>query len=298
MRERLPGARELVADVALNAGDHLGEGPSWDAATGELTRVDINAGRVHRWAPATEAHSSVDLGDLTGFALPRRTGGLVAGVRHSVVLVDADGTRHTLAEVEADRAENRFNDARCDSAGRLWAGTLSMVRRPGDAALYRIDPDGAIERILEGLTIANGIGWSPDEQLMYFIDSTTQRIDVMDFDPAAGRVHDRRAFVRIDAADGLPDGLAVDAYGGVWVALFGGGAVRRYAPDGRLDAIAPLPVSNCTCPAFGGADLDELYVTSARHGLSDEQLAAQPLAGAVFRIAAGVRGLAAHPFGG
>jgi len=290
--------RTLAAEVALAAGDRLGEGPNWDAAAGELVRVDITAGAVLRLDPASGRQSRTELGDLVGFALPRAGGGLVTGVRHALVLLDPDGGRRTLAEVETDLPENRFNDARCDSAGRLWAGTLSMVRTPGDAALYRVDPDGAIERVLSGLTISNGLGWSPDERTMYVIDSTTQQIDAFDFDLARGTLGERRTLVRIAPADGLPDGLAVDAEGCLWVALFGGGAVRRYTPEGELDAVVELPTSNCTCPAFGGAAFDELYVTSAQHKLSAAQLAAQPLAGALFRVRPDVRGRAIHAFGG
>ncbi len=291
-------ARTLTAEVALADGDQLGEGPNWDEAAQKLLRVDITAGRIHRYAPASERRSTIDVGDLVGFALPRRDGGLVAGVRNTIVLLEAGGGRRIIARVERHRPENRFNDARCDAVGRLWAGTLSMVREPGAAALYRVDPDGAVQAVRRDMTICNGLGWSPNNRLMYVIDSLTQRIDVYDFDLVAGAIHDRRTLVEVDAADGLPDGLTVDAEGGVWVALFGGGAVRRYTPAGELDTVVLLPATNCTCPAFGGAELDELYVTSARHRLSDEQLARQPLAGALFRVRPGVRGRPQHRFAG
>jgi sugar lactone lactonase YvrE len=291
-------AATLAAEVVLAAGDQLGEGPNWDAVAQALIRVDISAGRIHRYQPTTGRSSTIDVGDLVGFAIPRRDGGLVAGVRNTIVLLDADGGRRTIARVEQDRPDNRFNDARCDAAGRLWAGTLSMVREPGAAALYRVDPDGAIRPVIQRMTSSNGLGWSPDDQSMYLIDSPTQRIDVLDFDVTAGTLHDRRPLVEIDARDGLPDGLTVDAEGCIWVALFGGAAVRRYTPDGKLDAVVPLPTMNCTCPAFGGAELDELYVTSARHRLDDAQLAAQPLAGALFRAHPGARGRLPHRFGG
>jgi sugar lactone lactonase YvrE len=217
-------------------------------------------------------------------------------VRHAIVLVADGGARTTIAAVETDRGDNRFNDAKCDPTGRLWAGTMSMRREPASAALYRLEPGGAPVPALNGLVIANGLDWSADGQQMYFIDSPTHRIDVLDVDLATGALANRRPFVEIDAADGLPDGLTVDAEDGIWVALFGGGAVRRYLPDGRLEAVVELPVTNCTCPVFGGEDLDELFITTARHRLTDEQLREQPLAGAVFRARPGVRGRRATPF--
>jgi sugar lactone lactonase YvrE len=173
---------------------------------------------------------------------------------------------------------------------------MSTARVPGTAALYRIEPDGRPERIIAGTTISNGLGWSPSGDRMYFVDSTTQRVDVLDYDRDSGSVRRRRPLAPIDR--GMPDGLAVDADGGLWVCLFGGGEVRRYTPSGELDAVAELPVSNPTSAAFGGDDLGTLYVTSARHRLSPRQLAAEPLAGAVFALRPGTPGLPADRFAG
>jgi sugar lactone lactonase YvrE len=162
-------------------------------------------------------------------------------------------------------------------------------------SLYRIDADGRTERVVSGLTISNGLDWSPDASLMYLNDTPTSRIDVFDHDPFTGAVTDRRPFARID---GFPDGLTVDAEGGVWVALFGGSQVRRYSPDGSLDAVVPLPVANVTSLTFGGPDYADLFVTTARHDLDAAQLEAQPLAGAVFVLQPGVRGRPAGRFAG
>jgi sugar lactone lactonase YvrE len=230
--------------------------------------------------------------------LPRRHApGWLLAAGHRLLLLDGD-EQLTLAVVEADRPGNRLNDCKCDPQGRLWAGTMSKQRTPGTAALYRLAPGGELERVIAGTTISNGLGWSPDGERMYFVDSTTQRIDVLDFDGASGGVADRRPLVDIDPRDGLPDGLAVDAEGGIWVCLFGGGSVRRYAPDGTLAMAIRLPVTNPTSPAFGGPDLRTLYVTSARHRLSLGQLAVEPLAGAVLALEPGVRGLPGHRYDG
>lgn len=302
MNHRITGCGPRASaqvSVALDAGDQLGEAPVWQPGERRLLRVDIAAGAVHSWDPVDGSGETLSLAPPIGFALPRRAGGLVLGQGRAVRCLDAAaGVPRTLAEVEADRPDNRFNDARCDAAGRLWAGTMSTVRRPGAAALYRIDPDGAVERVLAGTTISNGLGWSAGGDRMLFIDSPAQRVDVFDFDAAVGRISGRRTFAAVDPVAGLPDGLAVDAEDGVWVALFGGAALHRYDARGTLDAVVALPVTNPTCPAFGGPGLDVLYVTSARHRLSPEQLRAEPLAGALLALRPGVRGRAAHAFAG
>ena len=298
MREAGDSAAAARVRVALDRRDQLGEGPHWDAAAGELVRVDIANGRVHGWSPAGGADWTLSVGGEVGAAIPRAGGGLLLAVGHDLIARDPDGTQWTLATVERELADNRFNDCRCDARGRLWAGTMSRTRAPGTAALYRLDPGGEPERAIGGTTISNGIGWSPAGDRMYFVDSTTQRIDALDYDEATGAIAGRRPFATIDPADGLPDGLAVDAEGGVWLCLFGGAALRRYDADGGLSAVVPLPVTNPTCPAFGGPELGTLYVTSARHRLTDAQLAAEPLAGALLALEPGVRGLPRHPFAG
>jgi sugar lactone lactonase YvrE len=291
-------ARTVRVRVALHAADHLGEGPYWDERTRELLRVDITRGRIHTWSPTSHRVATQELPGEVSAVVPRaQAPGWVVATGHRLVL--RDGHReHTLATVEGDRADNRFNDCKCDPQGRLWAGTMSKRRAAGAAALYRLAGHGAIERVIAGTTISNGLGWSPEGERMYFVDSATQRIDVFDFDPARGDVTGRRALADIDPRDGLPDGLTVDAEGGVWVCLFGGRAVRRYSAEGVLEAAISLPVSNPTSPVFGGADLRTLYVTSARHRLAPEQLASEPLAGAVLALDPGVRGLPGNRFAG
>jgi sugar lactone lactonase YvrE len=286
----------LRAQAPFAERHQLGEGPNWDPVSRHLIHVDISAGLIHRLGADGAVEPPIELNPPVSFALPRREGGLVAGQGHSIVSIDDEGRGQVLAKVE-EPTENRFNEARCDPAGRLWAGTMSTPRKP-TAALYRLDPDGSLTCQLEGTRISNGIGWSPDNQQMFFIDSPTQRIDVFDYDLDSGGISDRRSFVDVDPADGMPDGLAVDRDGGVWVSLFGGGVVHRYGPTGRLEAVCRLPTTNPTCPAFGGFLLATLYVTTARHKLSEEQLASEPLAGAVFIVeTAGYRGLSPTPFG-
>ena len=201
--------------------------------------------------------------------------------------------------VEPDRPRNRFNDCRVDPAGRFFCGTKTNGDDGGSGgALHRIDADLSASVAIADTELANGIGWSPDGTTLYFIDSPLQRLDAYEFDPATGEVGDRRTVAEIDPDDGLPDGLAVDAEGGIWVALVKGGMVRRYEPDGRTSAEIRLPVANPTCPGFGGPDLRTLYVTSAHLRTDPRYADDNPLAGALFALDVGIPGVPSPPFAG
>jgi sugar lactone lactonase YvrE len=284
---------QATAHVFSPHRDQLGEAPHWDPLTKQLIHVDITAGVVHGLEPETGKTWQRGFEGEVSAAIPCTSGGLLLANGHQ--LRRADGDSQTVATVE-EPDHTRFNDCRCDARGRLWAGTMSRDRIAGSGALYRLVAGGKIERVVDGTTISNGLGWSPGSERMYFIDSLTYRIDVFDYELASGAISNRRAFAEIDPSDGLPDGLTVDSEGCLWVCLFGGGAVRRYEPDGSLDAHIPLPVTNPTCPAFGGPDLQTLYVTSARHRLSPRQLANEPLAGATLALRPGATGRAGNSF--
>ncbi len=287
-----------VATIAVPGPDYLGEGPVWDDRRGELVRVDISGRIVHRWNPTTGGATSFTTPGHVGAVVLCEDGGLVLAVELELWRVDVAGEWTFLAEVEAPPSV-RFNDCRADPCGRLWAGTLHRERQAGAAALYRLDPGGELTLVLPNRTISNGIGWSPSGTTMYYIDSTTQRIVEFDYDLGSGQLGDQRTFADVEPTDGLPDGLTVDADGGVWVCLFGGGRVRRYRPDGSLHHDIMLPLTNPTCPAFGGADLTTLYITTARHRLTDEQLAREPMAGAVLQLVdVGVAGRLPYRFAG
>lgn len=286
----------MEPDLVHPGRDALGEGPVWLPDAARLLRVDINAPAVLTYDPATGREQRRAVSDRVGFALPAADGGFVAGIGLAVRRLDAAET--LIAAVDEPAGANRFNDAICDARGRLWAGTMSLRREPGAAALYRLEPGGRVEVAIGGATISNGLDFDLDATRLYYVDSTTYRVDAIDFDLERGRLGRRRAFARIDPADGLPDGLCVDADGGVWLALFGGGAVRRYRPDGTLEAHIPLPVRHPTSLAFGGPDLRDLYVTSSRHLLTAAEREAEPAAGALLRLRPGVTGRLAHCFGG
>ncbi|MFE9172698.1 SMP-30/gluconolactonase/LRE family protein [Streptomyces kebangsaanensis] len=295
MMRVLPAPTEPV----LRTRDQLGEGPAWDAARGELLWVDILRGRLYRYAPATGEVTHRRFGHAVSAVLPRAGGGLAVAARHGVLLLGPDGGIERTVTVPGEPEGNRLGDAGVDPAGRLWFGTLDADMLPGRGALYRLAPGApAPERVLDRTSVANGLGWSPDGSRMYFIDSATRRIDVLDFDPATGDARDRRPWVSVEDEAGVPDGLAVDAEGGVWVALWRGGQIRRYDPGGRHDATLPLPVRQVTSCAFGGPQLGLLYVTTGQVEMEGRWLAAEPDAGAVFAADVGVRGLPVPPYPG
>jgi sugar lactone lactonase YvrE len=283
---------ELVLDARAN----LGEGPVWDARTSELLWVDIMAGLVHRFDPAKGTDVSRDVGQPVGAVVPRSAGGYALAVRDGFAVTDghADDVR-LVAPIGVDRPKVRMNDGACDSSGRFWAGTMHVDEVPEAGSLYRLGLDGSVETMLGDVTISNGIGWSPDDTVMYYVDTTTLGIDAFDFDAASGAISNRRRLVTIEGGAGHPDGLVVDEDGCIWLALWEGWAVRRYSPDGTLMAVVEVPVARVTKPAFGGAALDQLFITTAAPGTPD---AAQPYAGGIFLMRPGVHGLPPHAYAG
>jgi sugar lactone lactonase YvrE len=275
----------------------LGEAPHWDAATQTLLWVDIEAGTVHRLHPDTGQRHDLRLAPPLGFAIPTSDDEMAIAVQHDIEIVDAHTQRRRLAVVEDGIDDLRINDGKCDPRGRLVFGSLSHSRTAGAGALYSLERNGALTRLLTSVTLSNGLGWDTSGTRFYYVDSTTQRIDLLDYDLSTGTVSARRPFAHIDPADGLPDGLAIDAEGGVWVCLFAGGAVRRYDDNGHLSEVVRLPVSAPTSLAFGGKDLDTLFITTARHRLNATQRHEQPLAGAVLSCRPEIAGVAVPRFG-
>jgi sugar lactone lactonase YvrE len=290
-------AAEPVGDVIAE----LGEGPYWDAASGTLLWVDIPAGTVHATGPSTGVTATACLGAPVSAALPAEGGGLLVARRNRLVVCarpgsagPGPGTERVVAEVPME-AGLRFNDAACDPRGRVWVGSMHIGCTLAAGTLYRLDPGGVLTGVIAGVTISNGLGWSPSGSRMYYVDTPTRRIDVLDYDIETGAVSGRRMFADLTGADGRPDGLTVDAEGCVWVALPRGGALHRYGPDGRLDTVLPLPVSRPTSCTFGGPDLADLYVTTASAPLTGAERASQPLAGRLLRLRPGATGISPVP---
>jgi sugar lactone lactonase YvrE len=282
------------AVVAFDTRLELGESPVWDDRAKALYAVDILRCAVMHLDPSTGAIQQIArLDDLVGTIVLRRDGGLVAATGTSVVLLDAELRRTVVAEIPGATGL-RFNDGKCDQQGRLWVGTMRLDEAMEQGALYRYDERGLVT-MLESVSISNGIDWTIDGTRMIYADTPTRRLDTFAFDAADGTLSDRRTLVELP---GLPDGLTIDAEDHIWVALWDGWAVHRYRPDGTLDRIVELPVARPTSCAFGGVDLDELYITSARMGLTAAALEAQPHAGAVFVVKPGVRGRLPNRFAG
>ncbi|MFJ1827207.1 SMP-30/gluconolactonase/LRE family protein, partial [Streptomyces sp. NPDC088178] len=258
--------------------------------TGRLIWVDIVSARVHTYDPVSARRTVMATEQHVGAAKPRAGGGLVVNLRDGIGLYDPDGRFRWL--VHDPEPGRRGNDAAVAPDGALWAGTMRDDGAEPGGSLARIAPDGAVTPVLPVVACSNGIGWSPDGRLMYFIDTPTRRIDVFDFD--GGRAVNRRPFAVVEEGAGFPDGLTVDVEGAVWVALWDGAAVRRYTADGVLDRTVALPVRRPTACAFGGADLRDLYITSARTGLA----APHPLSGSLLVLPDAGRGLPGTAFAG
>lgn len=295
-----PRPLDIVRDdvrCVIAGEDFLGEGPFWDAESGHLHWVDILAPGLVSGDPVSGERSFRPMPELIGVAIPKASGGFVCATETGIKTMSPAGEIAVLCEPEADRPGNRFNDGKCDARGRLWVGSLAINTEPGRGRLWRIDPDGTATLAEDGLHISNGLGWSPDNRTFYFTDGPHD-IWAYDFDPDAGEISGKRLFARFGSGEGVPDGLTVDAEGGVWVAVWDGWAVRRYRPDGTLDRTISVPVPRPTSCTFGGPDLRTLFVTSARIRLSVKHLAEAPLSGSVFAIDAGVQGQRDRKFAG
>ncbi|MER7770488.1 SMP-30/gluconolactonase/LRE family protein [Kitasatospora sp. NPDC096140] len=279
-----------AVEVALAARAGFAECPTWDVAAGTLLWVDMSECAVHRFDPADGRDTVTTFAQPVAAAKPRADRGLVLSLRDGVAVTDRDGTLRWL--VDWSESGVRGNDAGVDDRGRLWVGTIAGEASPG--SLSCLSPDGRFEAVATDLRMSNGIAWNPEACLMYHVDTPTRRIDVLDYDSATGRATNRRMFAEVTGTPGVPDGLCVDAEGGVWVALFRGGAVRRYAPDGRLDREIVVPASLTTSCTFGGPDLTDLYVTTARRDLGQ----VEPMAGNLFVVPGLVQGCPATPFAG
>lgn len=272
-----------------------GEGPVRSEAWGGLRRLDMLAGDVLSLAPdGTVARRHIDT--VVAAVRPRRRGGAVIGVERGFALEDTDGTMTILEPLWSDDRV-RMNEGGCDPDGRFHCGSAATDGREGTGSPYRLDPDGSATAVLDGVTVSNGLAWSPDGSRAHYADTATDRVDVLDHDREGGPTG-RRPFVVAPAgpdAPGRPDGLTVDAEGGVGVALYDGGAVHRYAPDGTLDEVVELPVTKATACTFGGPALDRPFITTSREHLPPD---AQPRAGALFTRTPGVRGRAVREFAG
>jgi sugar lactone lactonase YvrE len=276
----------------------LGEGPLWAPDEAALYWLDIGRSQVHRFVPQTDERRSWSFSETVSCIARRRSGAFVAATRAGFAFLDlAAPTLEPVDDPEPDRPRNRFNDGKCDPAGRFWAGSMDDGESEPSGALYCLGSDLRAHRRDDGYVITNGPAFSPDGATLYHTDTLERTIHAFDL-AADGTLSRKREFVRLTPDEGYPDGMTTDEEGGIWVAHYGGGRLTRFTPDGRRDRVVPLPVAFVTSCAFGGDDLATLYVTTARKDLAPEDEASQPLAGGLFAARPGVRGLVAAEFAG
>ena len=279
----------------------VGEGPLWSVNEQALYWVDIQGHTIHRLQPETGAHEVFSSGISVGVMAFRQSGGFVLATKHGFALWDRQTqVLHPLLDPEVGQTRKRFNDGAVDCRGRFWAATMSEEEEKHEpvGVLYRLDPDSSIHIMETGLIVPNGIGWSPDNTVMYFTDSPKHIIYAYNFDQVTGDIERRRTFVYTPEEQGVPDGLTVDSEGYVWSAYWGGAKVIRYDPAGKVERVVNVPALQPSSCVFGGKALNELYITSAQAGLSDKQKKAYPLSGDVFRLKTTIRGLEKFSFAG
>ncbi len=280
----------------------LGEGPVWDHKTQKLYWVDIEGYAVHVLDTKSSDHGVIDVGTYVGSLCVRRSGGLILALKDRFVAFDPEtGEMTPLADAETRLPGNRFNDGKCDPAGRFWAGTLMLDEDHGEGQgnLYCLYPDHRVELKMPGVWISNGLAWTSDNRTMYYIDSPLRTVSAFDYDLETGSITNRRVAILVAEGMGYPDGMAIDEEDKLWIAHWDGACVRRWDPQtGEVLATIEMPVTRPTSCVFGGENFETLYITSASTRLSPEQLAPQPLAGAVFQCKPGVRGLPMTEFAG
>ena len=262
----------------------LGEGPVWDAQEKALCWVDITGGIIHEYEVGPGNHRTLEMNDMIGAVALYPNGDFLGALQGGLARIARKGGAHTpVCHPEAVHPENRYNDGKCDPQGRFWVGSMALDERPGAGSLYLLQADGTAERKVEGVGISNGLAWSLDGGTLYYIDSPTRQVQAFDFDPGTGGLSNRRVAFSIPEEEGVPDGMTIDREGMLWIAHWGGWQVARWDPHSGKKLVGwPLPAGQITSCTFGGEGLGDLFVTSARIGLSDKELEAQPLAGGVF----------------
>ncbi|WP_379150733.1 SMP-30/gluconolactonase/LRE family protein [Paenibacillus sp. sgz5001063] len=289
----------IKAELVLDAKAELGEGAHWDPEAGRLNWVNIEGKQLRIVDSRTLNEKIYSFKQMISAAVPSVGGGWVVALQDGIYKFREDESLELLAAVETELPGNRLNDAKCDSKGRLWFGSMSMENKEDAGSLYVMDPEGEVRKVLSGIGISNGMAWDDSRGLMYYIDTLTQGVDVMDYDLQNGTVSGRRTVVRFTEGVGSPDGMTIDREGMIWVAHWNGSCVSRWNPHtgeqiGRIEVPAPF-VTSC---AFGGDHLDELYITTARGGMNPEELQRWPLAGGLFKADTGVKGLQGNRFAG
>jgi sugar lactone lactonase YvrE len=292
--------KQSGVELALDTQSELGEGAIWNHETNELWWIDIKGEILNFYNPATKFNKEMFTGQLIGTVVPTKLGNALVALQKGIYWFDTKtGSKNLLIAPEGDMLNKRFNDGKCDPSGRFWAGTMSTIGEKKSGALYRFDTDTTLHKMVENVSISNGIVWSLDASKMYYIDTPTQQIMAYDYDKQNGRISNPTVAVLISPDLGAPDGMTIDQKGMLWVALWGGAAVGCWNPEtGKLLQTIAVPAKNVTSCAFGDEDLGTLYITTARTGTSEKELEEYPQAGGVFKIRPGVKGIKANFFDG
>ncbi|GAB3913608.1 SMP-30/gluconolactonase/LRE family protein [Larkinella knui] len=281
-------------EVVLDHACQLGEGPVWDAEKKRILWVDILPGEIHSYDPGRGEHRIFKTGQMVGAIALRSSGNFIAALQNGFHEISLENETVTpIANPEVHLPENRFNDGKCDPAGRFWAGTMALSEEPGAGALYVLNADNSVSVKVENVTCSNGLAWSLDHRLLYYIDSPTRQVVAYDYDLHSGTITNKRVVIQFEEEDGFPDGMTIDEKGMLWIGMWDGWKVARCNPNTgeRLQQI-DLPAARITSCTFGGDSLDDLYITSAKTGLSQQELAEQPLAGCLFVVRnTGIKGL-------
>ena len=290
---------KLTAELEYETKSLLGEGAFWNHKTNELYWVDIEGKTLNIYNPETNSNKSIQLPSLVGTVVPYTKSEAVVALLDGIYKVNIlSGEVSLLSDVEANMPENRFNDGKCDPNGNLWVGSMHFEQSRPNASVYRIDESGDTTKMIDSVTISNGIVWSKDSKTMYYIDTPTKQIVAYDYDQATSTVSNKRVVVEIDEEHGSPDGMAIDEADMLWVGMWNGNAVVRFNPEtGQLVSKIAVPAHNVTSCAFGGSNLDTLYITTSSLDMTDEEKKKYPLAGSLFRVKPGINGLKSRMFG-
>jgi sugar lactone lactonase YvrE len=294
------GMTKIQSECVFSGGAVLAEGPVWDERTQQLYWIDIERGRICRFDPDSKSNQEWILGTRVGFAVLTDQGDMLAGTQEGLIRFSCQtGTSSSYATVETDLPKNRFNDGKVDPQGRLWAGTMSVEEAEGAGSLYRVTGTESIVRQVSSVTISNGLAWTADSSTVYYIDSPTRRVDAFDFAADSGELSNRRTAIALEEGIGYPDGMTIDSEDMIWVALWEGWGVGRFNPKtGEMVAKVEVPVACVTSCCFGGANQDELYITTASRDLKGEDRPKQPDAGGIFVARPGVKGTPSLRFKG
>lgn len=289
----------ITAELELEIKATLGEGAFWNHRTSELYWVDIIRKQLHVYSPATRKNTTYPTPSMIGTVVPQTDSTAVVALQDGIYILNHNSDQlDRISDIESDLPGNRFNDGKCDPNGNLWVGSLHLAESEPAASLYKVEPDGTTTKMLENITISNGIVWTKDASTMYYIDTPTATIRAFDFDLESSTISNERVAVEVPQSVGYPDGMAIDEEDKLWVGLWNGNAVGRFDPlTGKLMSKIEVPAHNVTSCAFGGENLDVLYITTARKDMSPEEMEKYPQAGSVFVARPGVRGVKSPFFG-